>query len=116
MMTFKKHNTYFFTFFFFLLSSVVFAQRTGQIIGSVEDKNTLENLLGVNISIEGTNLGTTTDMEGMFKISLPVGTYAVTASYVGYKKVTQYNIEVSSGNDRIDRKSTRLNSSHVAIS
>src|SRR5690625_5068703 len=101
MMTFKKHNTYFFTFFFFLLSSVVFAQRTGQIIGSVEDKNTLENLLGVNISIEGTNLGTTTDMEGMFKISLPVGTYAVTASYVGYKKVTQYNIEVSSGNDRM---------------
>ena len=97
----KKHSTHILTIFFFLLSTVVFAQRTGQIIGSVEDKNTLENLLGVNITIEGTDLGTTTDMEGMFKISLPVGTYAVTASYVGYKKVTQYNIEVSSGNDRM---------------
>lgn len=100
-MTLKKPASHLLIVLFLLLSTTVFAQRTGQIIGSVEDKNTLQSLMGVNIAIEGASLGTTTDIVGDFKISLPVGTYSITASYVGYKSSTQYNIEVSSGNDRI---------------
>lgn len=100
-MTLKTPTYHFLIVLFLLLTTNVFAQRTGQIIGSVEDKNTLQSLMGVNIAIEGTSLGTTTDIQGAFKISLPVGTYSITASYIGYKKSTQYNIEVSSGNDRI---------------
>lgn len=73
----------------------------GRIIGGVEDKNTLQDLSGVNISIDGASLGTVTDSTGYFKLTLPVGTYSVTASFLGYKNSTQYNIEVNSGNDRI---------------
>src|SRR5690554_6341063 len=100
-MTLKKPASHLLIVLFLLLSTTVFAQRTGQIIGSVEDENTLQSLMGVNIAIEGASLGATTDIVGDFKISLPVGTYSITASYVGYKSSTQYNIEVSSGNDRI---------------
>lgn len=94
-------NIHFFSICFLLISVSVFSQNNGQIIGSVEDENTTENLSGVNISIEETSLGTTTDSTGYFKLTLPVGTYSVTASFLGYKISTQYNIEVNSGNDRI---------------
>lgn len=91
----------FLTICLFLISISASSQNMGRIIGSVEDKNTLQDLSGVNISIEGTSLGTVTDSTGYFKLTLPVGTYSVTASFLGYKNSTLYNIEVNSGNDRI---------------
>lgn len=85
----------------FLLIGISSHAQSGQIIGNIQDKNTLENLIGVNIFIEGTSLGTTTNDTGRFNLILPVGTYTITASFLGYKKSTLYNIEVNSGNDRI---------------
>lgn len=87
----------------FLFATPAFAQKTGNIIGTVEDTDTHEKLLGVTVTINGTSLAAVTDSTGTFKLKAPVGTYAITASYVGYQKLTQYNIEVSSGNDRIMR-------------
>lgn len=78
-----------------------FSQKESRIIGSIQDKNTMESLMGVNIRVEGTALGATTDENGRFNLTLPVGTYSITASSLGYKTVTLYNIDVSSGNDRI---------------
>jgi outer membrane receptor for ferrienterochelin and colicin len=95
-------NKFLFLFYCFSLISISsFSQKNGRIIGDIQDKNTLETLIGVNISIEGTSLGTTTDDTGRFNLTLPVGTYTITASFLGYKKSTLYNIEVNSGNDRI---------------
>ena len=44
-------------------------------------------LIGANILIKGTNLGTTTDENGEFIIKhISQGYYSVSASYIGYKK------------------------------
>lgn len=78
---------------FFLL-----AQSTGSISGYVSN---LENepLVGVNITLEGTNLGSATDKTGHFFIDgVEAGTYTLSATYIGYKKNTK-KIEVQAGKE-----------------
>ena len=43
------------------LASVIQAQTTGKIAGIVTDKKTGDQLVGVNVYIEDSNLGATTD-------------------------------------------------------
>lgn len=74
----------------------VFAQSSGKIIGIVKDKETGEPLPGVNIVLQNTYLGSTTDVDGYFVIlNVPVGTYDIEASYVGYTKVVVEGFRVS---------------------
>lgn len=86
-----------------LIGANVFAQMTGKIIGTVEDMNTQEKLAGVTISVEGASYGTVTDSAGNFKMNIPVGTYSINVSFIGYKTYIQYNVEITSGNDQIVR-------------
>lgn len=81
-----------------LLSLQGFSQITGVIRGSVKDKNTQEAIVGAVIAIDGTGNGATSDIEGNYKINLPVGTHNLKASYLGYTSLIKYNISVSSGN------------------
>lgn len=74
------------------------AQVNGVIRGNVKDKNTQETIIGAVISIDGTTTGATTDIDGNFKINLPVGTYNLKAAYLGYTTLIKYNILVTSGN------------------
>ncbi len=86
-------------FFYFHLS---FAQKVGIIRGTVRDKNTQEALIGVTVLIEGTPIGTTTDADGNYKLEkVPVGSYNLRASFVGYKALTKFNINLTSGNAQI---------------
>ncbi|RIV17692.1 TonB-dependent receptor [Fibrisoma montanum] len=72
---------------------------TGVIVGTVRDKNTQEPLVGVTIQPEGsTTVGTLTDIEGRFRLTLPVGSVNLKASFVGYQPLVKYNIIVTSGN------------------
>lgn len=58
---------------------------SGTIEGVVTDKSTKETLIGANIMIEGTNVGTVTDINGHFVIAnLKPGKYNVKISYVSY--------------------------------
>jgi outer membrane receptor for ferrienterochelin and colicin len=83
-----------------ILSSAAYAQKIGVVYGTVRDKNTQELLTGATVVIESTPLGTAADIDGNFKIEqIPVGSYNVSASYIGYKKNTKTNIVVTSGND-----------------
>lgn len=91
----------YFSLVFSLIGFTAFSQKGGRIIGGVQDKNTLETLMGVNIVIEGTTFGTITDETGRFNLSLPVGTYTITASILGYKNEVLFHVEVTSGNDQI---------------
>src|SRR5690625_6448833 len=86
-------------------------QQTFQ--GTVWDADTGEALPGVNIILKDSpSTGTVTDATGNFSLRVPSLNETLVFSYVGY-----LSQEVSlDGNDEIDRKSTRLNSSHVAIS
>ncbi len=65
------------------------AAETGKIAGRIVDANTNEPLVGVNVIVEGTELGAATDASGRYLITnVRVGTYNVNASYVGYQPVT----------------------------
>ncbi len=80
----------------------VVAQKTGNIIGSVQDKYSSLSLSGVSILAEGTGRrAVQSDSAGRYKLNLPVGTYTIVASHVGYEMQKLFQIEVSSGNDNV---------------
>lgn len=82
----------------FLVGVVAFAQTSGKLSGRVTDRDTKEPLVGANILVEGTNLGAATDLEGRYVIlNVPVGTYSLTARYVGYGPVTVTDVKVIVG-------------------
>ena len=102
------------------VSSIGFAQINGVVRGNVKDKNTQETIIGAVISVDGTTNGTTTDVEGNYKINLPVGTYNLKASYLGYVTLIQFNISVTSGNAQtvnfeIETANTQLNEVTVSF-
>ncbi|MCL5018969.1 MAG: TonB-dependent receptor, partial [Patescibacteria group bacterium] len=68
---------------------------TGKISGKVTNKSTGEALPGVNIVVEGTQLGAATDSEGnYFIINVPAGKYTISASIIGFAKVTISDVQV----------------------
>lgn len=93
-----KYLTLFFVFLATALISNLSAQVTGTIEGKVTDFNTGAPLIGVTVAVENTQTGTITDIDGYYTLDLPVGSYNVTASYVGYSSLTKYNQVITSGN------------------
>jgi Ca-activated chloride channel homolog len=78
-----------------LFSNILFAGSTGKIAGKVTDKNTGDDLVGVNILINVINLGASTDVNGLYTIiNVPPGTYTVEALYVGYASIKIIDVEV----------------------
>ena len=55
-----------------------------KITGNVTDAATDEPLLGVNVYIEGTTVGTTTDLNGSYTIEVPNTETTLVYSYIGY--------------------------------
>lgn len=96
MKIFKKLSVAF--IFPVLFFSVVYSQTTGKISGKVIDKESREPLIGVNIILEGTTIGTATDLDGNYLIlNVPVGTYNAIFRHVGYREVTVKNLKVLVG-------------------
>lgn len=59
--------------------------QSGKIAGTVIDDLTGDPLPGVNITIQGTTQGTSTDLDGNYVIiGIRPGTYAIEASYIGF--------------------------------
>ena len=72
------------------------AGNTGKLAGQVKDAQTGEELVGVNVVIEGTSMGASTNIEGYYVIlNIPPGKYTLAASAVGYNKRTVTNVSVS---------------------
>lgn len=63
----------------------LWAQMT--VTGTVLDENG-EGAIGANVIVEGTTIGTVTDFDGQFEISVPDGKKSLVISYTGYKTVT----------------------------
>ncbi|MDH6310434.1 TonB-linked SusC/RagA family outer membrane protein [Dysgonomonas sp. PFB1-18] len=60
-------------------------QKEGrEITGTVIDEMK-EPLIGVTIMVSGTSTGTTTDMDGNYSLTIPMGTTELQFSYVGYE-------------------------------
>lgn len=75
----------------------VAAQATGTIRGSVVGAGSERPLNGVQVSIQGTTLGTVTDARGEFLIvGVPAGEHQIRVSYVGYGAVEQ-TVAVAAG-------------------
>lgn len=108
--------------FLLAMTSMVYAQQTGRLLGSVKDRNTQEALVGVTIVLDNTAaLGTITDIDGNFALeNVPTGSYNVKASFLGYKPLVKYNIVVTSGNDNninfeLEEEATQLDAVEIAI-
>src|SRR5690606_2022753 len=64
-----------------LMVSVLFGQRT--VSGTITDNNG-ESLIGASILVKGTTVGTVTDFDGNFSLSVPDGSNTLVISYTGY--------------------------------
>ena len=70
------------SFWIFLILNLSFA--VGQTIsGTVTDENG-NGLAGANVTVEGTNMGAAANSSGSYSISVALGTYTVSASFIGY--------------------------------
>ena len=79
-----------------LVPGVMFAQ-SGKIRGTVVDSKTKEPLVGANVVLEGTSYGSSTDIQGKYTIlNVPVATYSIKATYIGYRQMTISNVRVNS--------------------
>lgn len=91
--------------FVFLLSGVLagFAQNKN-ISGTVVDGATNEPLIGASIIATGTQIGTTSGVDGQFQLSVPTTVKSIEVSFIGYISQT-----VSIGGGEFDRSAaTRL--------
>jgi hypothetical protein len=85
--------------FISLISFPLFSQN-GSISGKITDKKTNEVLIGVNVIIQGTTIGSATDLNGDYKIqSVKPGTYNLVISYISYKTKVVEKIKVEAGID-----------------
>lgn len=77
-------------------SGTLFAQHSDKKVSGIVTDETKQPMIGVTVFIQGTTLGTTTDVNGKYSISLPSSKTELTFSFVGYQsqtvKVTDNNI------------------------
>ena len=78
----------------FLTASIapatMFGAEPGVLRGRVVDKSDGEGVIGASVVIQGTNIGTSTDINGNYVLrNVPASANKVTVSIVGYAPVTQ---------------------------
>src|SRR5579871_5117405 len=56
-----------------------------EISGLIRSKDDKQPVPGANIVVQGTTRGTTTDVEGNFKLALEAGDNVIVISFIGYK-------------------------------
>jgi len=76
-------KTHLFIFYLLLFCHLPMVAQNINIDGTVKDASNSESLIGVSIVLKGTSLGTITDMNGNYRLSVPSdGTLVF--SYIGY--------------------------------
>ncbi|MEZ5014563.1 MAG: TonB-dependent receptor [Chitinophagales bacterium] len=75
------------TFIFCLLFCAFTCAVQAQISGRVTDGDSGEALVGVNV-ITGNGVGTSTDADGKWSLTLPAGEHTLRFSFVGYRNTT----------------------------
>lgn len=97
-----------------VLSLNVFSQKNATIRGVIRDAGTGDPVSFCNVLLEGTNIGASADMNGIFVLSkVPLGTYTMIFSYVGYesyKEEVTLSVagEIASPNIKLAEQSTEL--------
>ena len=74
-----------------------FSQNNSSVYGFVTDSSNGEALIGANVFIKDLALGMATDINGYYVLQeIPMGSYEISVSYVGYKILIQ-KIDISDG-------------------
>ncbi|MCH3881062.1 MULTISPECIES: TonB-dependent receptor [Tenacibaculum] len=69
-------------------SQFSFAQSKGTVKGLLTDKEmNNEALPFANVFIKDTTIGTTSDIDGLYSLSIPEGNYTIIFSFIGYKTI-----------------------------
>jgi len=114
---------YLILWFFLASSSLAAAQKNVTISGYARDKQTGETLIGANIFLKESRMGTTANTYGFYSLSVPPGQYTVVYSFIGYQPqefainlrrdtTININLETSALLDEVvivDERSTREN-------
>jgi TonB-dependent receptor len=85
-----------FFIFSILLSANLLAQN-GTIRGTVIDDETGETIIGANVAILDPLMGTSTDLDGQFSLSVAPGSYQIRVSFISYANITIDQVVVKSG-------------------
>ncbi len=75
-------------FFTLLLTAISFSQSKGTITGTLTDKEANnQSLPFANVLIKGTSIGTNTDIDGKYTLTILPGSYTLQFSFVGYETI-----------------------------
>lgn len=91
-------KTKFLTLFFLLLCIKTFSNEKYTISGFITDNDTGEELIGVNISVESSALGTSSNSYGFYSLTLNEDAYILNFSFIGY---SDYQIKLSLTDDTL---------------
>jgi len=90
----------------FILALLIFfsvntmSQNKGSIAGKITDKSNNEELVGANVLIVGTTIGSSTDLDGFYSIrNLAPGKYQLRFSYISYQTVVVSDVVVEPNKD-----------------
>ena len=73
---------------FCICVNAVFSQSTGKVKGKIIDSKTRESLPFVNVIVDGTAIGSTSNEVGVFEINnVPLGYIKIKASFIGFMSV-----------------------------
>ncbi|RAI87016.1 TonB-dependent receptor [Algoriphagus yeomjeoni] len=88
--------------FFMAINPLQAQELTQTIRGTVIDQITKAPMPGATVMIMGSDpvIGTTTDVAGDFKIpALPLGSYSLKVSFMGFKEIILPNVQLNSGKE-----------------
>ena len=92
----KFKNSFYIVLFYFI--SFVYSQKEGSITGIIYDSKNKDPLIGANVVVSGTSLGSATNIEGRFLIkNIEEGSIDLSITYIGYKQKKIENVEIVSG-------------------
>ena len=84
-----------------LIPASLFSQ--GTLYGTVSDTSTGEKLVGVNVYLVGTSIGSATDIEGEYRIQrIPPGVFTIRYSYMGFEQKEREVNFLAGGAQKID--------------
>jgi len=119
MKKFKWTKGLFIVLVFAMIGSSLFAVTTGKITGIVKDAADGEPLAGINVLLQNTMLGAATDEDGRyFILNVPVGTYSIRATAIGYKAMTVNGVFVTIDHTttiNVDMESTVLEGEEITV-
>lgn len=92
----KSFNALLLNTILFFFSTAVIAQN-GNIRGTITDASTGEPIMFANLLILETSEGNSTDLDGVYDLIVPGGTYSLQVSYIGYANLTISDIVVKEG-------------------